>query len=121
MIADSNIVIYGSQDGDVNVQTVLARPDLAVSAITIVEVLGYSKLTDTEKAQLEIFFDTTPMIDITESIVFRATGLRQQRKMSVADAIIAVTALELQMPLAARNTADFNWIPGLELFNPYAA
>jgi predicted nucleic acid-binding protein len=42
-----------------------------------------------------------------------AIGLRQQRKMSLGDALIAATALEHNLTLATHNEGDFSWVPGL--------
>ena len=39
--------------------------------------------------------------------------------MSLADAIIAATALEYGVPLVTRNVDDFKHIPGLDLRNPF--
>lgn len=49
----------------------------------------------------------------------RSVSLRQQKKMSLADAIIAATALEYGVPLVTRNLDDFRPIAELELRNPF--
>ena len=46
--------------------------------------------------------------------------LRQQKKMSLGDAIIAATALTHALPLVTRNVQDFRHIAGLKLINPFA-
>ena len=38
----------------------------------------------------------------------------------IADALIAATALELDMPLYSKNTRHFQMIPGLAVIRPYA-
>lgn len=55
---------------------------------------------------------------MTKTIIDLSISLRQQRKMSVGDAIIAATALKYRETLATRNTADFNWIKGLKIIDP---
>jgi toxin FitB len=45
---------------------------------------------------------------------------RAGRPISVEDAQIAAIALANRMPLATRNTADFEFIDGLEVVNPWA-
>jgi len=47
-----------------------------------------------------------------------AIGLRQQRKMSLGDALIAATCMAHQLPLASANDKDFDWIGGLQVHNP---
>jgi toxin FitB len=39
-----------------------------------------------------------------------AIALKQQRKMSLGDALIAAICIEHHKILATRNTADFDWI-----------
>jgi predicted nucleic acid-binding protein len=39
--------------------------------------------------------------------------------MSLADAIIAATALEFDVPLVTRNVVDFKNVAGLTLINPF--
>ena len=45
-------------------------------------------------------------------------ALRQQRKMSVGDSIIAATALLNGLTLVTANIADFRWIENIKLMNP---
>jgi predicted nucleic acid-binding protein len=51
----------------------------------------------------------------------RAVKLRQQRKMSLGDAIIAGTALTHDLTLVTHNTEDFQWISGLKILDPLAS
>ena len=48
----------------------------------------------------------------------KAVELRQIRKLSLGDALIAGTALAHGLTLVTRNSADFNWIKGLALLDP---
>jgi predicted nucleic acid-binding protein len=82
-------------------------------------VLGYSKLSIQDKEHFEVFFKEAGLVQITDAIIREASRLRQQRKMSVADAIIAATALVHGFTLATRNLCDFQGIPGLKLLNPF--
>ncbi|MBM3495562.1 MAG: type II toxin-antitoxin system VapC family toxin [Armatimonadetes bacterium] len=50
-----------------------------------------------------------------------AARIRSGRPISVEDAQIAAIALAHKMPLATRNTADFEQIGGLEIVDPWAA
>lgn len=121
IIVDSNIVIYSMS----------ANPDYAflphelvkyqptASAVTKVEVLGFSRLTLAEKSRFENFFKHITLFDTTPAIIEQATILRQHKKMSLGDAIIAGTALAYGLPLMTRNVADFDWIDSLEILNPF--
>jgi predicted nucleic acid-binding protein len=46
-------------------------------------------------------------------------ALRQQKKTSLADAVIAATALAHDLPLVTRNVDDFKHVAGLKLINPF--
>lgn len=56
----------------------------------------------------------------TQDILDAAVRLRQLRKVALADALIAATALVHDMPLVTHNTADFNWIADLQVIDPLA-
>ena len=60
------------------------------------------------------------MLPVSHSAIAEATRLRQQRRMSLGDALIAGTALSHGLPLATHNTEDFAWIEALEVIDPLA-
>ncbi len=55
---------------------------------------------------------------VSDAIVEQAIHLRQQRKMSLGDAVIGATALTHNLKLATANVKDFAWIKNLEVINP---
>lgn len=91
---------------------------MAVSVISEVEVLGYHKLNEPEKQFFRVYFDNVQKIPLNSPILQKAIKLRQQRKMSLGDSLIAATALECSLPLLTRNTTDFSGIEELEVYNP---
>jgi len=90
----------------------------AVSKITHLEVLGFHRLNDTEKDYFTACFQFLKTLDISNKIINEAIILRQERKMSVGDAIIAATALNYQATVFTRNVDDFLKIAGLKVINP---
>jgi hypothetical protein len=86
--------------------------------VSYVEVLGYHKLSELEKRLLESFFATALILPLARPILEQAVQLRQQRKMSLGDALIAATALVHNRTLVTRNTADFQWVEGLDVLDP---
>lgn len=58
------------------------------------------------------------VLPITDLVARQAVQLRQQRKMTLGDCLIAATALVHGRTLVTRNEADFRWITGLKLHNP---
>jgi hypothetical protein len=93
-------------------------PNIRVSAVSYVEVLGYHKLTNPDRQDLEEFFSSVPVLSITSLILDEAVRLRQAREMTLGEALIAATALVHQLPLLTRNTKDFDWIARLSLSDP---
>ncbi len=116
-ILDSNLVIYATQTAYAHLRPLLHAPDCFVSAITKLEVLGYHRLGEQERDNLSELFQTLQIIPIDSAIIEQAITLRQIRKMSVGDAIIAATAILYHCELLTRNISDFQ-IQGLTVSNP---
>lgn len=120
MILDSNIIILAALPAHADLRRWLFTQDCAVSVVSFVEVLGFPAITTEEIGFFEQFFGLLPLVSVDQTIMREAAVLRQQRRMSVADAIIAATALRENRTLATRNIADFKWISGLTLVDPLA-
>ncbi|MCX7046676.1 MAG: type II toxin-antitoxin system VapC family toxin [Candidatus Sumerlaeota bacterium] len=118
MIADSNLLIYAAKPDDIVVYRWLIVELPSVSAISLVEVLGFHRFKPGEREALEELMSALQIIYPTPETFRIAVELRQQRKMSVADSLIAATALEHHEALATHNTADFSKIDKLVLFDP---
>ncbi len=120
MLLDSNIIIYAAKPEHDAVRTFIAQHAPAVSAVSYVEVLGYHGLTDAEERLFQTFFETAVILPVDRSVLDSAIQLRQQRKMSLGDALIAATAMVNHLTLVTHNLADFTWIEGLQLYDPLA-
>ncbi len=118
MLLDSNIVIYSTQSSYGFLRAFIAENEPVVSALTKLEVLGYHKLNSEDTRLLTALFDTLPILPISMEIISKAIELRQQRKMTLGDSIIAATAIVHNTVLATRNVSDFNWIKQIKLLNP---
>lgn len=91
------------------------------SIISKVEILGYHKLHSAEKATLTELLNSLELIYLTPACYEIAIQLRQQRKLTLGDSLIAATCLERGYTLATYNTADFARIEELKVFNPLEA
>lgn len=118
MLLDSNIIIYAAKPGYSDLRRFIQDHSPAVSAVSYVEVLGYHRLTKRERELFETFFTAAKVLPISEAVLNQAVRLRQARKMSLADALVAGTALEYGLTLVTRNTRDFEWIDDLSLLDP---
>jgi len=90
------------------------------SVISKVETLVYSELGGNEKQFLEAFLDAAETPPVTQSTIAEAISLRQKRRISLGDALIAETALSNGLPPATHNTEDFAWIDELDVVDPLA-
>ncbi len=108
MLLDSNIIIYAIQPENAHLRQ-------------LVEVLGYHRLVEADRSDLEQLFRIAQVLPISQPILEQAVALRQIRKMSLGDSIIAGTALVHNLMLVTRNTNDFQWIGQIRLLNPFEA
>jgi predicted nucleic acid-binding protein len=118
MLFDSNIFIYAIQPKYQVLRQWCLLYDIWASEITRLEVLGYHKLHKPDMCDLTRLFELTGLYPVTAMVIDKAIVLRQQRKMSIGDAVIAATALEHRQTLVTRNVRDFEWIKGLRVLNP---
>ena len=100
-------------------ENLVGTEPLAISQISQIEVLGYHQITPEEIEDLQEFLYSSYVLPVSGEAVNRAIALRQQRKMSLADSILAATALENNWELVSRNVDDFKWVTGLRLVNPF--
>ena len=119
MLLDSNIIIYAAQPQYPQLREFIAERSPAVSALSYLEVLGYHQLTEEQRYYFEAFFQSAEVLPISQAVLIQAVALRQQRRMTLGDAIIAGTALVYNLTLVTRNVDDFRWITELNLFNPF--
>ena len=118
MLLDSNIIIYSFLPEFQNLQAFMNNREICCSAISCVETLGYHKLSKDEKHYLQRLFNTVLILPVTNVIISTAVEIRQQRKMSLGDSIIASTALEHHQTLVTRNVKDFDCVEGLKVLDP---
>ena len=120
MLIDSNIIIYAATPEYANLRQFIAENTPVVSAVSYVEVLGFHRLLEAEKILLEAFFAAITILPLTQAVLDQAVALRQERRISLGDALVASTALVHNHTLVTRNVDDFTWIDGLTVFDPLA-
>lgn len=118
-LLDSNILIYsGEAQFAARLLPYVTDPNNLVSTISIVETLGYHKITPAQTLYFESLFKVLNTVPVDDVIIQRAVQLRQMKKMSLGDALIAASALVHGVELVTRNTTDFSGISGLIVVNP---
>lgn len=123
MLLDSNIIIDAVEAQHAFLDRWVEDPEACLATVSRVEILGYRSwhlLDHARRDRTEVLIGALIELPMDEQIVLRAIALRRQKKMSLADAIIAGTAVEHQLPLVTRNVKDFAAIPGLQIINPFS-
>jgi toxin FitB len=113
---DTNVVIYlGNQTLDVSI---IGKEPICYASICLIEALGYPDILVAEEHRIKELFATMIEIPLNASLIQTAVRLRQLKRMSLGDAIVAATALESDCILWTANMDDFTHIDGLRLYNP---
>jgi predicted nucleic acid-binding protein len=90
-----------------------------ISVITQIEVLGFNNPNVNEVAILSQLVQEAEIINLTNAVINQTIELRKQYRIKLPDAIIAATAIALNLTLVTRNISDFSSITGLIVINPY--
>lgn len=96
----------------------IEKVDIGHASVTKIEALGFSTIPANELLILTSLFNESYNLPLTDAIVDQAVQLRQARRMSLGDAIIAATALEHDLELWTVNIEDFKHIEGLKVSSP---
>ncbi len=74
MILDSNLIIYAARPEYPGLRRLIAARSPAVSAVSVVEVLGYHRLTADDRVHFEAFFAVTEVLPLSDSVVAQGSG-----------------------------------------------
>lgn len=117
-IIDANLIIYFANSGFEWLNNHIQTSDSFYAEATKIEVLGYHKITPSAKAFFQIYFDSINALPLTSEIVEVAIELRQIKKMTLGDSILAATALMHDLDLYTHNVSDFMFVPNLRVVDP---
>lgn len=98
LLVDTNIVLY-LLGGDITIAEVLDGKHIYISEISELELLSYSKFDSKQLKEVESFLGEIVIIEMNETIKKEVIQLRRKHKVKLPDAIIASTAIYLNMPL----------------------
>ena len=118
---DSNALIYSAiptvEYKALRELLLLPAPSGAASAISLVEVLGFSGLTARDRQVLEATFESLTIIPIADFLIEAATELASRYGLKATDAIIAASALATNRTLITSD-GHFRRVPGLTVLHP---
>ncbi len=115
LMIDTNAAIY-LLNGNIELAELLDEKNIIISFITELELLSKPGLTLAEKKIIKSFLNDCTIYDINTIIKDRVIDLKQSIKIKLPDAIIASTALWLNVPLVSAD-ADMKKIKSLNLIS----
>ena len=118
ILFDSNILIYSATEEFKNLRELIKHSEVCCSIISKLEILGYKKITTDQIKYFEAIFKVINILPISEEIISQAIKYRQQKSMSVGDAIIAASAKVFNCDLYTNNSKDFISIKDFKIINP---
>lgn len=89
-----------------------------VSEITLLEVLGYSNITEEQERYFHAAFSLMNIIPVSSEIISIAIEIRKKYKLTVGDSIIAASAKLLDLVLLTNNVSDFKDLQSITIHNP---
>lgn len=98
LVIDTNIALY-LFNGDRTIASLLDGRNVYISFITEIELLGFPGITDEQKAISKEFIEDSVVIDLNDTIKRMTIDLRVKYNLKIPDAIIAASALYLNLPL----------------------
>ncbi len=119
-LIDTNILIYhtsGSQVATNFISDLIAHHSFSISILTKIEFLGWDQHTTDGFEKCKRLIETATVYPVDEHIANKAIDLKREKKIKLADAVIAATALLNNLKLVTRNSDDFKIIEGLEVVN----
>lgn len=120
-LIDTNVIIdnFGNKLPK-TAKAFLYSLDITISAVTKIEILGWLNATEEQLKPLYAFMELATILSINEAVIHKTIAIRQTKKISLGDAIIAATALVYDLTLITHNTSDFKNIQGLDIIDPYS-
>lgn len=114
IVSDTNPLIY-VLNGSEKAAEYLNNKQIWISVISELELFRKRGLTKSEKQEIEFLIESCFVADLNSEIKILTKELLQIANIKLSDAIIAATAIYLDLPLLTFDT-DFSRIPNLKLF-----
>lgn len=113
IVSDTNPLIY-LLSGNREAANYLDGKQVWISVITELELFGKKDLSDLEKREINLLLESCFIAEMNSQIKQITKNLMQQVSVKLPDAIVAATAIYLDLPLLTADTG-FNKIPLLKL------
>jgi len=90
-----------------------------ISVITRIEIIGYKHPPVTERLFID-FVNASSVIPLSEQIIEQTIDIRKKHKIKMPDAIVAATAIVLNLTLITHDVDDFRKIGKLKIIDPWS-
>ena len=117
---DTNILIYYAA-GDHEIVNFLNQHRYEIfyiPSIVVAEFLSYPLITPEVITRFRDFTRQTIIVNLDYTIAERAAEIRRMGKLTLADAVIAASALVTNSSLITRNIRDFQKVKNLTIISP---
>lgn len=120
---DTNIAIYYLQKqfpvrAEAYIDELVENNQSAISVITEIELLCWPTSTQSDNDTLNTFIEKSVVYPLNENVKQKTIEIRKQFKLKLPDAIIAATAITMDLTLIS-NDQGFAKIASLKLLNPF--
>jgi len=122
VLLDTNVLVYhvaGDPVATRFLDETIARRSFCLSTLTVIEFLGWHGHTDDEFVKCKELIELATIFSISKEVADKAIELRRAKRIKLADAVIASTALINNLKLVTGNVRDFRGIRDLQIINPF--
>jgi toxin FitB len=122
VLLDTNILVYhvaGSPPATEFVNEVIADQSFCLSILSVIEFLGWHGHSEQKFLECKELVGLATIFPISGAAAEKTIEIRRSKRIKLADAIIAATALVNKLTLATRNLRDFRGISDLKIINPF--
>ena len=121
VLLDTNMLVYhvaGDPAATKFIAETIERRSFCLSILSVIEFLGWQGHADDDFQQCRQLTELATILPLSKEVADKAIELRRTKRMKLADAVIASTALVNNLSLVTTNIRDFKGIRNLQVINP---
>ena len=121
VLLDTNVLVYhvaGDPAATRFLDETIARRSFCLSILSVIEFLGWQGHTDDEFLECKELIELATILPVSKEVADKAIELRRAKRIKLADAVIASTALVNNLSLVTTNIRDFKGIRDLQIIHP---
>ena len=121
VLLDTNVLVYhvaGDAAATRYLDETIARRSFCLSILSVIEFLGWHGHTDDEFIACKELIELATILPVSKEVADKAIEVRRAKRIKLADAVIASTALVNNLSLVTTNIRDFKGIRDLQIIQP---